>query len=281
MGLLGGSVGLAIRATCEAIERVGIGRRRASLNRAFSCDAIDRGTLSFSRGLRGADLVVLATPLGRFPEMFQRMADVLPDGCIVTDVGSTKGQVVRWAGELLPKHVRFVGSHPMAGSEKTGVEYARADLFVGAPCLVTPMTDTDPKAVRQVKAFWTALGGQVRSLTPEAHDAAMAEVSHLPHALASVLVGSISSSRLLRLAATGFQDTTRIASGDPELWRGIFMTNRACTVLAMDAFIDRLKTFRQALDKKDEDTIVKMLREAKARRDKWIASKYEHREVQA
>jgi prephenate dehydrogenase len=168
----------------------------------------------------------------------------------------------------------------MAGSEKGSVEFARADLFNGAICLITPTADTDRRAARVVKNFWTALGGRVLTTTPRDHDLAMSEISHLPHALATVLVNSVSSADILRLAATGFQDTTRIASGTTELWRDIFLSNRQCTVQAIDRFIKQLRDFRSALANNDEEALVKALAAAKKRRDKWISSKYIRREVQ-
>jgi len=270
VGLLGGSIGLAVQAAKWPGIRVGIGRRTRSLRSALAFDAVDEITLDMAQGVAQADLVVVATPIGRFEQMFKAMADHLPPGCIVTDVGSTKQDVVRLAHRILPHHVRFVGSHPMAGSEKTGVEFARADLFAGAPCVVTKTPKTHRSALTAVRRFWTALGAKVTTMSPQAHDDLVGHISHLPHALASVLVNAMPEGKTLSLAGSGFRDTTRIASGDPALWRDVFMTNRRATIKSLDGYIRELRKFRDALDREDEKTVTNMLAKAKRRRDAWM-----------
>ena len=269
VGLLGGSVGLACRAAGFGARRVGIGRRRSSLDRARRRGAIDEATLSFARGLRGTGLVVLATPIGQFADTMEKMAPHLEPGTVITDVGSTKAEVVALAKDILPSHCAFVGSHPMAGGEKTGVEFARADLFAGAACCVTPTPQSSRSAVRLVCAFWRALGARVSRLTPARHDEMLARVSHLPHAVAAMLIVVAGDS--LDAAGPGLADTTRIASGDPAAWRDIFGTNRRSMLGAVDALTAALRRFRQLLEADDCDGVEKFLADAKRTRDRWIA----------
>jgi prephenate dehydrogenase len=280
VGLLGGSIGLAVRATGSPAQRVGIGRRRTTLEKALAYDAVDEVTLDMAEGVRDADLIIVCTPIGVMRSMFEQMADHLPSGCIVTDVGSTKVQVVRLAESILPKHGRFVGSHPIAGSEKTSVEFARADLFQKAVCIVTPTRRSDAAAVNGLRAFWEALGGHTYSLSPAAHDRVLARVSHLPHAVAAALVLLADAGKGIRYAGTGFGDTTRIASGDPAMWRDIFASNRDSVLRAIDALERELKRFRRIVQTNDGRALLAWLGKAKARRDAWIQQRYAQKEIE-
>jgi prephenate dehydrogenase len=280
VGLLGGSIGLAIRAAGSAVRRVGVGRRMSSLDKALAYDAVDEVTLDMADGVADADLVIVCTPIGVMASMFERMAPHLPPGCIVTDVGSTKAEVVRIARRSLPKRARFVGSHPIAGSEKTSVEFARADLFQNAVCVVTPTKHTDPTAIRDVAAFWRAIGGRPVVTSPARHDRALARVSHLPHAVAAALVLQAGAEDL-RFAGTGFADTSRIASGDPGLWRDIFGTNRQATLRALAAFQRELTRFRAALEAGDGAAVSRWLERAKTRREAWVQQRYAQQEMDA
>lgn len=280
VGLIGGSIGLAIRAGGSATVRVGIGRRRETLDKAIEYDAVDEATTDMAAGVAGAGLVVVCTPIGSMGEMFKQMAPHLSDGAVVTDAGSTKAKVVALAERTLPKRVRFVGSHPIAGSEKTGVEYARADLFQRAVCIVTPSRRSDPAAVEMLRGFWTALGGHVHALSPSRHDQVLARVSHLPHAVAAALVLLAQAGRSSDFAGTGFGDTTRIASGDPALWRDIFASNRDAVLKALDLLDRELHRFRRAVQSGDDDGIVEWLARAKASRDAWVRMRYAQKEVE-
>jgi prephenate dehydrogenase len=186
--------------------------------------AIDEFTTDPKAAVEGADLVILCTPVGIFEPLLREIAPALRAGSIVTDVGSTKRSVCRIAEQILPSGIHFVGSHPMAGSEKRGVEAAFAELYRGALCITTPTPKSDLAAVRQVESFWQMLGMRVTRVTPEDHDRLLADVSHLPHALAAALVLT-QSDQSLPLAGKGYQDTTRIAAGDSGLWRDIFLDN--------------------------------------------------------
>ena len=277
VGLLGGSVGLACRAAKPEVVRIGLGRRRSSLQRALRYDAVDEVTMSYARGLRGTQLVVLATPIARFESILEQLAPHVEPGTVITDVGSTKAEVVKLAERTLPKHCSFVGSHPVAGSEKTGVEFARADLFDGSACFITPTRQSRRDAVDLVRNLWTTFGARVTLLSPQRHDQVLACVSHLPHAVAAVLIAM--NADLLDSAGTGLMDTTRIASGDAGLWHDIFASNRRATLRAIDRFEKRLAHFRRLLAREDYTGIEKLLGASKKNRDAWIARMLDRKEL--
>src|ERR1700722_16114021 len=188
VGLLGGSIGLAVKSKLNVCRIIGYGHRQSTLDTALKLGAIDLGFTDAGRAVEGCDLVILCTPVGLFPENLAEIAPTLSPEAVVTDVGSTKRSVVDLAGRLLRRPERFVGSHPIAGSDKRGVEFARADLFQKAQCIVTPIASSDPAALAEVEAFWLLLGMRISRLAPDEHDRLLAEVSHLPHAVAAALV---------------------------------------------------------------------------------------------
>ncbi len=277
MGLLGGSVGLALNRAGDTARVVGVGRRRSSLERALAAGAIDQATLKTAEGVRGSDLVVLATPLGAYERHLQALSGALAPGAVVTDVGSTKALVVRLAESILGHGGPFVGSHPMAGSERRGVEFARADLFANATCVVTPSRYTPEAAVRRVERFWRTLGAITVRRSPLAHDRAVGRVSHLPHVLAALLV-ELQGQGDLELAGGGFLDTTRIASGDPAMWREIILTNRKAILDAIDDADERLMHLRDLIELGDGRGIERYLRRAKRRRDALVARRMRREE---
>jgi prephenate dehydrogenase len=224
VGLLGGSIGMAVKSAVTDCEVIGYGHRQDTLKRAIEVGAIDRGTGGFDAAVEGADLIILCTPVGLLGDMLRGISGFLKPGAIVTDVGSTKASVAAAAVEILRGENPFVGSHPMAGSEKRGVEFARADLYRNALCILTPGDRTPASAVEEVEGFWRLLGMHTCRMLPTDHDRALAEVSHLPHALAAALV-TMQSPEAMELAGKGFLDTTRIAGGDGGLWRDIFLDN--------------------------------------------------------
>jgi prephenate dehydrogenase len=269
VGLLGGSAGLALKAHDPEIRIAGVGRRQASLDRALAAGAIDTAHLDPTEVVGQTRLVILATPVGAFERHMRAIDPVLAKGAIVTDVGSTKAGVVRAARRSLQPG-RFVGSHPMAGSEQKGVAFARADLFAGATCILTPARHTPAAATARVERLWQRMGMRTLRMAPAAHDRAVARVSHLPHALASLLM------RLPRLAdldvaATGFRDATRLASGDPEMWRDIFLTNRKEVLKAIDDFDEALVALRDLVEIGDARGLERFFASAKKRRDRTIA----------
>jgi prephenate dehydrogenase len=241
VGLLGGSIGLNLKSRTSPCKITGYGHREDSLSRARELDAVDQTTTDLCEAVKGADLVVVCTPVGTFASILRKIAPALAAGAIVSDVGSTKRTICRLAERNLPKEVHFVGSHPMAGSERRGIEAARADLFRGALCITTPTPKTNSDALRRVESFWQDLGMRVTRLTPDDHDRLLSDVSHLPHALAAALV-SMQPDQAMPLAGRGFADATRIAAGDGGLWRDIFLDNA-------DNLRDSLRRLRLHLDR--------------------------------
>lgn len=276
VGLIGGSLGLALKAKGFRGEITGLGRRMQTLDIALERGAVDKATTDFHAGIHDADLVVVGTPVDLIPEMVQRIAetrisDLRP--LLITDVGSIKGQVVEEIESCLTvPDLHFVGSHPMAGSEKTSIAAARADLFDGAKCIVTPTNNIHPQALKLVTDLWQSVDTRVYHLSPAEHDLLIAGASHLPHLIASILtntVGEIGSdtAKVLDFAATGFRDTTRIAAGSPQIWRAIFMQN-ACSLLPMiDSTIENLAEFKTLLENQDDIEIERLLAHAKTLRD--------------
>lgn len=269
VGLIGASIGLALRERELANSVVGVGRRTSSLTKAKRCGAITSATTDLSRGVRDAQLVVVCTPV----EMIARFAIEASQACqkdsLITDAGSTKLSVVEAVDAALkgkPGASEFVGSHPMAGSEKTGPENATADLFEGRVAIVTPTTSSNATAVSQIEQFWKSLGAKVTSMSPKEHDKAVAAISHMPHLVASAMAASTPEADL-QLASTGWLDTTRIASGDPDLWRQIFTENRAGVLKSLDKFERVLTSFRTALEQEDYNKLLELLEAGKQRRD--------------
>jgi len=245
VGLLGGSVAKAVRAQALAREIVGIGRDLARLGPALRDGALDRVTTDLAEGVAGADRILLAAPVLANETLLPRVWQSASPGAVLTDVGSTKRGIATAADRLAAgrPEVHFVGSHPMAGSEKSGYAVARVDLFQGATVVVTPTESSDAGAAKGVGEFWAALGARVVVLEPAAHDRAVAAISHLPHVAAWALVDAVARFEpdALSIAARGFKDTTRIAASDPEVWREILLDNR-------EAVRGSLAAFRVALD---------------------------------
>ena len=272
VGLLGGSIGLGLRAAGVDVHITGYGHRRPTLDSALEFGAIDAAATTPADAVREAELVILCTPVGLLRQMLQEIAPALRSGAVVTDVGSTKRSVVRAAQELLPAGRHFVGSHPMAGSEKRGIEYARADLFTGALCILTPTACTDPASLAYVEKFWQSLHMRTTRLSPEEHDAALADISHLPHVLAGALV-AMQSPSVLPLAGKGFLDTTRIASGDAALWRDILLDNRDHLKQSISRLSAQLKMLQGLLSEDRAEELTRWLAQAADRRDQLAREK--------
>lgn len=273
VGLLGGSIGLALRSIAPDCRIVGYGHRLATLEQAREMTAIDELTQDPAAAARGADLLILCTPVGIFSDLLRQIAPALGKDAIVTDVGSTKRSVVRAGeGSLLPNRGTFVGSHPMAGSEKRGVEFARADLFQGATCIVTPTAKTPQDATEKVESFWKSLGMKLVRLSPEDHDRLVCDISHLPHVIAAALV-AMQSDDALPLAGKGFLDTTRVAGGDGGLWRDILQDNRDNVADSLRRMREKLDELLKLLDPSQRDRLSEWLDRAAARRAKLLAEK--------
>ncbi len=273
-GLLGGSVALAMKANDPAVRIAGVGRRQGSLDNALEVGAIDTAHLDVAEVAGKSDLIVFATPVGAYEPHLRTIAPRLKRGAMVTDVGSTKAAVVREAERILGGSGPFIGSHPLAGSERKGVLYARADLFVGATCVLTPTGRTPERLVRRAERLWRGIGMRTVRMTPAAHDRALARVSHLPHLLAGLLM-MLPAKGDLDVASTGFRDTTRLAGGDPEMWRDILLTNRKSILDALDTLDDSIVHLRDLLELADAEGIEKFLAAAKKRRENTVTCSWD------
>ncbi len=234
--------------------------------------AIDRIEVDAAGSVAGSDLVILCTPVGLFGEILGKISPAISAGALVTDVGSTKRSIVRLAESGLPKSVQFVGSHPIAGSEKRGVEFSRADLFHGQLCIVTPTGKTDAAAVDRMESFWRLLGMRTARLSPEEHDRILADVSHLPHLVAAALV-AMQDDAGLDFCGKGFLDTTRIAGGDGGLWRDIFLDNADSLKSGLRRLRDEISKVEKMLDGKSGDALREWLDAAADRRTKLLEKK--------
>lgn len=273
VGLLGGSLGLALKQRKLAQRVEGFVRRETSVAECQRLGVVDAAHLDLSKAVGGADLIVFCTPLAQMRALAERISVLVGRDSVeplVTDVGSVKGAVVK---DLEPLFANFVGSHPMAGSERTGPAAASADLFQEAVCIVTPTARSNSRSVERVEGLWRGVGGIARRLSPEAHDELVSRSSHLPHVLAAELVNYVLGPGRPKdqgaLCANGFRDTTRIASGSPEMWRDIAVSNRENLLRELAGFIDGLENFRAALQKGDLKQIEQFFAEAKRRRDAW------------
>ena len=278
LGLLGGSISLAALRSFTRIKVVGYTHRpstRAKARRlAVATEVVDCLKSSVSK----ADIVILATPIATFEKTFSEIADTLPSGCIVTDVGSTKVLPHRWAAKKLPKRVHYVGSHPIAGSEQRGVEFARDDLFEGAMCILTTTKKTNRQAVQTLKKFWSKLGCSVKSMTPAEHDRIFANVSHLPHITAAALINA-NNNEELKFAGKGFMDTSRIASGPANIWADVLLTNANNTTKGIDKIIAELVKLKKAIKKENKREIEKLLEKARTKRAALIKYKIKQKEI--
>jgi prephenate dehydrogenase len=270
VGLLGGSVALAARAQGLAREIVGIGRDAARLDAARRAGALDRATTDLAAGVHDADAVVLAATVLVNERLLADVWRAVPPGALLTDVGSTKRGIVATAERLAAAQPRrFVGSHPMAGSEKSGFAVARADLFRGATVIVTPTDASDAGAVKAVTVFWEALGARVSALDPDTHDRVVAAISHLPHVAAWALVDAVGRFEpgALAFAARGFRDTTRIAASDPAMWTEILLDNREAIATGVAELRRALDAIERLLAAGDRAGIEALLARIKAQRE--------------
>jgi len=268
VGLLGGSIALAARAHGLAREIVGIGRDRTRLEAPLRAGAVDRVTTDLAAGVRDADVVVLAANVLANEQLLADAWPAVASSAVVTDVGSTKRGIVA-AAERLPGAHRFVGSHPMAGSEKSGYAVARPDLFRGAIVIVTPGDASEPGAVKTVTSFWEALGARVSALEPDTHDRVVAAISHLPHVVAWALVEAVGrfEPAALPFAARGFKDTTRIAAADTAMWTEILLSNRDTIASSLGAFRGALGDLERLIAAGDRGGIERLLARLKAQRE--------------
>lgn len=275
VGLIGGSLARALRDAGYVQEIVGYGRSLANLQRAVELGVVDRIETSLSATVNGADMVVLATPVGTMPEVFTSIAPYLGKDAVVTDVGSVKGSVVSAARATLgAKLTAFVPGHPIAGTEHTGVEASSANLFVGRRVVLTPLSENRPESVARVRALWQAAGADVVEMSVAHHDEVLAATSHLPHLLAYALVDLLAQledrREVFAFAAGGFRDFTRIASSDPIMWRDISLANGDAVVHMLTAYRGELDKLITAVKAGDGQALQQLFTRAKLARDTLI-----------
>ena len=275
MGLLGGSLGRALREFRVASCVAGYARRHATLEECRQVGATDLASTDLCDVVQDAEVVVLCTPIGRMAELAAQCLPHLQPGTLLTDVGSTKASLVAAIEPLVAgTKVTFVGSHPMAGSEQTGVLASRHDLYLHARCVVTPTLRSPVQAVTRLHELWQAVGGRTLEMSPEDHDQWVARASHLPQILASVLAHHVLDPSQPRgisdLCATGFKDTSRLASGSTEMWRDIALTNGQAIREALQDWRAELTLLEKALERQDANAIDQFLREARDRREAWL-----------
>lgn len=272
VGLIGGSLARVLRQQGEVDEIVGIGRTEPNLQRAVELGVIDRYSQDPCQGVRGADLVFLATPVCSIAAVLEKIAPYLAPGCVVTDGGSVKESVVAACEPLMPAGTYFVGGHPIAGTEKSGVDASFATLYTGKRCIVTPTAQTDVAALRKVLRMWELAGSDVVQMDAHKHDRIVAAISHLPHMVAYSLVNAVEGydrfdESILKYSAGGFRDFTRIASSDPAMWRDISLMNGPAIMEMMDFFVDYFGQLRTLIERGDGTGLQKFFAESKSSRD--------------
>ena len=267
VGLIGGSLGMAVKGRGIAGKVIGVGRNSKRLAKAKAQGALDEFTTDFKAGVREADIVVISVPVSRTGEMIKRFRGALRKDSVVTDAGSVKGSVVKEAERLLAGKARFVGSHPMAGSEKTGVINAKADLFEGSTCILTKTPGTDSGALKLVRSMWERVGAKVLVTKPEIHDMMVSEISHLPHVLAFTLALQAGESAkknadLSGIAAGAFKDMTRIAGSSSEMWADISASNSKELLISIESYEKNLKSMKKLIKARSRTQLKKKYEEA-------------------
>ena len=257
---------MAIKKKALAQRVIGVSTNATTLETAQRHGAIDEGTHDIKKAVQGVDLVILATPVNTILELIPVIGPHLRHGCIVTDVGSSKAAIVEAAHRHFPSSVLFVGSHPLAGSEKRGPQNAREDIFENSTCIMTPVEQTNRLAKEKVKHLWTKLGASVKTIAPAEHDQILAYISHLPHLLAYGLMKTVPE-EYLDYATSGLKDTTRIAGSDPRMWKDICFSNSKNILKSIDDFVKHIGNFRRSILERDENSLMESFKQAKTKRD--------------
>jgi cyclohexadieny/prephenate dehydrogenase len=261
IGLIGSSLARVLRRDCPDTSIVACARRAETLETTRRLGIADETTDDPAAAVRGADLVVVATPLSAYEGVGRRMAPALRDGALVTDVGSVKGVAIEALTPVLPRHVHFVPGHPVAGTEHSGPESGFAELFRDRWCILTPLPDTDPGALARVTALWELAGMRIATMAPDHHDKVLAVTSHLPHLIAYTIVGTATElgedlqSEVVAYSAGGFRDFTRIAASDPVMWRDIFLANREAVLELLQRFSEDLTALQRAIRRGEGDKL--------------------------
>ncbi|MBI1260537.1 MAG: prephenate/arogenate dehydrogenase family protein [Rhizobiales bacterium] len=261
LGLIGGSLAYAIKRAGLADHIVGYARSKETRDRALELGFIDSACESAADAARGADLVVLCTPVGTYGDLAAAIEPVLKKGVTVSDVGSVKNAVVRDVGPFIPDGVHFIPGHPIAGTEQSGPDAGFAELFDGRWCILTPVPGTNQEALEKFSAFWRACGSQVDTMEPKHHDLVLAIVSHLPHLIAYNIVGTaddletVTKSEVIKYSASGFRDFTRLASSDPTMWRDICLNNKDAVLEMLGRFTEDLAALQRSIRWGDGDAL--------------------------
>lgn len=273
LGLIGGSLGLAFRNKKGSAQVIGLDRDQDQLKAALRLGAIDQAESDLEQAVEGADIIILATPIGQFRPIGEALRSYLKPQMILTDVGSVKGPIVEAFDEILFPSGRFVGGHPITGREQSGVGAATADLFAGARCILTPGPKTDQKDVQEIQGLWESIGSEVALMSPSRHDQIFSVVSHLPHVTTYALINLVLSldatdGELLDYSAGGLRDFTRIAASSPEMWRDICMMNGDQIVNQMDAYINELQDIKKLIMNKNSTELQERFSKARTIRKK-------------
>lgn len=266
VGLIGGSIGLAVEKRRLSSRVIGVTAHKHTLKKALKRQAIDVGTLDVKKSVLNSDMVILATPVDKILSTLEKITPHLKKGCIVIDVASVKGAIVQAAEKIIGRKGYFVGTHPMAGSEQSGIDKADGNLFKNAPCIITRTRRTNTKALMAIFNFLKAMDSKIYVLSPSEHDKKISNVSHLPHIAASAL-SLVAKPSSLEFASTGFKDTTRIASGNPDLWISILLANRNNVIKDLENYLKELKNIRDLIIRKEKTKLKKILLSAKRKRD--------------
>lgn len=261
VGLIGGSIALKLKQKKVAEQIIGVSRRKKTLSLAKKCNAIDTGTQDL-KALRDADLIILSMPINTIIAVAEKISKIARKDCIITDVGSTKKEIVDKLSRIFPN---YVGSHPLAGSEKTGIECANPEIFVNSLCILTPVKGTNKAAIKKIEALWKELGAYTIRLSPEKHDEILSFTSHLPHIAAFALSQTVPA-RYFSFGASGLRDTTRIAASDSKLWSEILLSNRSNMVKAISLFTRQVNRLKDAIEKRDLTRLAFLLRQAREKR---------------
>jgi cyclohexadieny/prephenate dehydrogenase len=279
IGLIGSSMARVMKRDGLAKSIVACARRKETLDACLRLGIADEVTSDYAAAVKGADLVVIATPVGTNEEITKIIAPHLKPGAIITDVGSVKTAVISAIQPHLPKGVHFVPAHPLAGTEHSGPEAGFAELFQGRWCILTPLPDCDAVAVEKVKAFWAKAGSKIETMQAEHHDKVLAITSHLPHLIAFTIVGTADDlaedlkQEVIQYSASGFRDFTRIAASDPIMWRDIFMNNREAVLEILQRFTEDLTALQRAIRRGDGDSLETLFARTRAIRRGVIDAK--------
>ena len=276
IGLIGASLALSCRQRKLAGTLVGFGRNAANLKKAQERGIIDSGSTDLKTAVTGSDLIVLCTPVGVLVERVREMIPFLQDGCIITDAGSVKGPLVEEIDALVPKTIHYVGAHPIAGGEQSGLEAAREDLLTGAKCIITPTADTQAEALERVTEFWAEVGMQTLTMDAHEHDTVFGALSHLPHVVAYALMNTVANVKttshgdILSMSGGGLKDITRIASSDPVMWRDICLKNKLPVVTLINQFQSALENIKTLIEQDQAEALQETFADANVHRGKLV-----------